>query len=114
MDYRFTPEEEAFRREVRSFLRAKLPPEISRKVLGGKRLAKDDFVRWQKLLHAQGWGAWGWPAAFGGTGWKAVQQHIFEECIVKLLAPTALVVLVSLRMETLIKIFPSLILPHIS
>jgi len=25
MDYRFTPEEEAFRQEVRSFLRAELP-----------------------------------------------------------------------------------------
>ena len=79
MDLNFTAEEQSFREEVRSFLRAKLPPEISRKVLGGKRLAKDDFVRWQKLLHAQGWGASGWPAAFAGTGWNAVQQHIFDE-----------------------------------
>ena len=79
MDLNFTAAEQSFREEVRSFLRAKLPPEISRKVLGGKRLAKDDFVRWQKLLHAQGWGAAGWPAAFGGTGWNAVQQHIFDE-----------------------------------
>ncbi len=79
MDLNFTAGEQSFREEVRSFLRAKLPPEISRKVLGGKRLAKDDFVRWQKLLHAQGWGAAGWPAAFAGTGWNAVQQHIFDE-----------------------------------
>ncbi|MDP2826067.1 MAG: acyl-CoA dehydrogenase family protein [Sulfuritalea sp.] len=79
MDLNFTAEEQSFREEVRGFLRANLPGEISRKVIGGKRLEKDDFVRWQKLLHAQGWGAVAWPAAFGGTGWNPVQQHIFDE-----------------------------------
>jgi alkylation response protein AidB-like acyl-CoA dehydrogenase len=48
-------------------------------VLGGKRMTKDDFVAWQKILHAQGWGAVGWPENYGGTGWNAVQQHIFDE-----------------------------------
>jgi alkylation response protein AidB-like acyl-CoA dehydrogenase len=79
MDLNFTPEEFAFRDEVRSFLRAKLPAEISHKVHGGKRLEKDDFVRWQKILHAKGWGAASWPVNHGGTGWTAVQQHIFDE-----------------------------------
>ncbi len=79
MDLNFTAGEQSFREDVRSFLRAKLPAAISRKVLGGKRLEKDDFVRWQQILHAQGWGAAGWPEAFGGTGWNAVQQHIFDE-----------------------------------
>jgi alkylation response protein AidB-like acyl-CoA dehydrogenase len=79
MDLNFTAEEQAFREEVRSFLRAKLPGNISDKVLGGKRLEKNDFVDWQKILHRQGWGAVAWPTAFGGTGWNAVQQHIFDE-----------------------------------
>jgi len=79
MDLNFTAEEQSFRKEVRGFLRAKLPAEISRKVHGGKRLEKSDFVRWQQILNAQGWGATGWPVAFGGTGWNAVQQHIFDE-----------------------------------
>ncbi|TRZ95953.1 MAG: pimeloyl-CoA dehydrogenase large subunit [Rhodocyclaceae bacterium] len=79
MDLNFTAEEQLFRDEVRSFLRAKLPAEISRRVLGGKRLEKNDFVCWQKLLHEKGWGAIAWPEAFGGTGWNAVQQHIFDE-----------------------------------
>ena len=78
MDLNFTAEEQHFREEVRGFLQARLPKEISRKVLGGRRLEKDDFVRWQKILHAQGWGAVAWPAGFGGTGWNAVQQHIFD------------------------------------
>ena len=79
MDLNFTAEEQAFREEVRGFLRARLPAEISRKVLGGKRMEKSDFVRWQQLLNGQGWGAVAWPTAFGGTGWNAVQQHIFED-----------------------------------
>jgi len=79
MDLNFTPDEQAFREQVRAFLAAKLPPSLSRKVLDGKRLTKDDFVAWQKILHAQGWGAVAWPVAHGGTGWNAVQQHIFDE-----------------------------------
>lgn len=79
MDLNFTSEELNFREEVRSFVRANLPADISTKVLGGKRLRKDDFVRWQTILHAKGWGASAWPKAFGGTGWNAVQQHIFDE-----------------------------------
>jgi alkylation response protein AidB-like acyl-CoA dehydrogenase len=79
MDLNFTAEEQAFREEVRAFLHAKLPETISHKVLGGKRMTKDDFVAWQKILHTQGWGAVGWPENYGGTGWNAVQQHIFDE-----------------------------------
>ncbi len=79
MDLNYTPEEQAFRAEVRALVAASLPADISAKVKGGKRLAKDDFVRWQKALHAKGWGATMWPQKFGGTGWSAVQQHIFEE-----------------------------------
>ncbi|MCF8199761.1 MAG: acyl-CoA dehydrogenase family protein [Sulfuritalea sp.] len=79
MDLNFTAEEQAFRETVRDFLRAKLPSELSRKVLGGKRMKKDDYVLWQKILHEQGWGAVSWPEEFGGTGWNAVQQHIFDE-----------------------------------
>ena len=79
MDLNYTPEEQTFRAEVRAFITGQLPADISAKVKGGKRLAKDDFVRWQKVLHAKGWGATMWPQKFGGTGWSAVQQHIFEE-----------------------------------
>ena len=79
MDLEFSPEEQQFRAELRAFLGAKLPTDISHKVKEGKRLEKDDFVRWQKILHAHGWGAPSWPERFGGTGWSAVQQHIFDE-----------------------------------
>ena len=79
MDLNFTAEEQAFRQEVRDFLRAKLPAELSSKVLGGKRMEKGDFVRWQKILFEKGWIAAGWPVEYGGTGWSPIQRYIFEE-----------------------------------
>ena len=51
MDLKYTPEEEAFRAEVRAFLEAELPADIRAKMRLGKRLRKDDLMRWQKILH---------------------------------------------------------------
>ena len=79
MDLNYTPEEESFRAEVRAFLAAQLPAEIRHKVNLGRRMLKDDLVRWQKILHRHGWGAGMWPTRFGGAGWSVVQQHIFDE-----------------------------------
>jgi alkylation response protein AidB-like acyl-CoA dehydrogenase len=79
MDLNFTAEETAFREQVRSFMKEKLPADIRRKVLGGLIVERDDYVRWQRILHEQGWGAPAWPQQFGGTGWNATQQYIFEE-----------------------------------
>jgi len=79
MDIHFTPEELAFRDEVRAFLENKLPQDIATKVRLGKHLNKGDHQRWQRVLAEQGWYATHWPEEFGGTGWNAVQKHIFEE-----------------------------------
>ena len=79
MDLKYTAEEESFRAEVRAFLAAELPADISSKMLTGRRMHKDDTVRWQKILHRRGWGAGMWPKRFGGAGWNVVQQHLFEE-----------------------------------
>jgi alkylation response protein AidB-like acyl-CoA dehydrogenase len=79
MDLAFSPAELAFRDEVRQFIAQALPEDIRTKVRSGAPLAKDDYVRWQRLLHERGWSAPGWPVAYGGTGWSAVQRHIFEE-----------------------------------
>src|SRR5580692_4537412 len=79
MDLKYTAEEQAFRREVRAFFEAELPADIRSRTSLGKRLRKEDMTRWQRILHAYGWGAVMWPARFGGTGWNVIQQHIFEE-----------------------------------
>ena len=79
MRLEFTEEEQAFREEVRRFLREQLSCDISDKVLNGYELGREDHVIWQRRLHERGWGGMGWPVEFGGPGWNPVQQHLFEE-----------------------------------
>ena len=56
-----------------------LPKDISHKVHNALRLSRDDLQRWARILGKKGWLGWGWPKQFGGPGWNAVQQHLFEE-----------------------------------
>ncbi|MGQ0662182.1 MAG: acyl-CoA dehydrogenase family protein [Pseudomonadota bacterium] len=79
MELRFSDDERAFRREVQAFVRDRLAPSTRRKVEAGLRLAKADYVGWQKALHARGWIAPQWPKEHGGTGWTPIQHYIFEE-----------------------------------
>lgn len=79
MDLNFTPEELAFREEVRTFLKTKVPDDVRAKIKGGKRLVKDDYFRWHKALSEQGWLGSNWPVEHGGPGWDPVRKHIFEE-----------------------------------
>ncbi|MFZ6813516.1 acyl-CoA dehydrogenase family protein [Undibacterium sp. Rencai35W] len=79
MDLNYTAEDLAFRDEVRAYLEANLPADLKQKVLNHKRMSREDFVRWHKILAKQGWVATGWPKEYGGTGWTATQRHIFEE-----------------------------------
>ncbi|WP_367352359.1 acyl-CoA dehydrogenase family protein [Achromobacter animicus] len=81
MDLEFTPEEIAFRDEVRAFLDARLPRRLADKVGEGKLLTRDDMTKWHAILNAQGWLATHWPEEYGGTGWTAAQKYIFDnEC----------------------------------
>ena len=79
MDLNFTAEEQAFRDEVRAFLRGHVPEATRNKILAGLSATPDDIRAWQRALHKKGWGAPGWPKAFGGTGWNAIQRFIFDE-----------------------------------
>ncbi|HUA78682.1 MAG TPA: acyl-CoA dehydrogenase family protein [Acetobacteraceae bacterium] len=79
MDLNYTAGEEAFRAELRAFLEAELPSDIRSKVRLGRRMHKDDLLRWQKILYRRGWGAGMWPRRFGGDDWSVVKQHIFDE-----------------------------------
>ncbi len=79
MDMSYSNDERAFQDEVRTFLREKLPARLSAAVKSGKRLKKADYEEWHSLLNERGWLAVTWPEEHGGTGWSAVQRHIFEE-----------------------------------
>ncbi|MBO9413624.1 MULTISPECIES: acyl-CoA dehydrogenase family protein [unclassified Ruegeria] len=79
MDLSFTPEEEAFRAEVRAFLDDNLSDDLVRKNRNSAALSKADMEDWHAKLNTKGWLAATWPSEYGGTGWGAVERHIFEE-----------------------------------
>jgi len=79
MDLSFTPEEQAFREDIRAWVKANLPADIAHKVHNALRLTREDMQRWAKILGKKGWLGHGWPKEFGGPGWNAVQKHLFEE-----------------------------------
>ncbi len=79
MDLNFSAEEERFRSEVRAFVAAQLPHAMRDKVLGHKRLEREDFLGWVRILNTRGWVAPSWPKRFGGQEWDAARQLIFEE-----------------------------------
>ena len=54
MDLRLTEDEIAFRTEVRAFVRDNLPASIREKTVAGRRLSKDDYERWTRILVAKG------------------------------------------------------------
>ncbi len=79
MDLQYTPEENTFREEVRTFIRENLPAEIHHRMRIGYPPSKQDTVTWQRILNAKGWAGLSWPKQWGGPGWNAIQRMIFIE-----------------------------------
>ena len=55
MDLAYTPEELAFREEVRAWLNDNLDPSLATKVRNGLRLSREDLQDWAKTLGKKGW-----------------------------------------------------------
>jgi alkylation response protein AidB-like acyl-CoA dehydrogenase len=96
MEFRFTPEEEAFRQEIRAFLGAELPTDWSQNEGTGGQLGEGGDARWdflrafQKKLAARGWLTLGWPQEHGGLGASHMMQVIYNEEMTYARAPTQL------------------------
>jgi pimeloyl-CoA dehydrogenase large subunit len=90
MDLRFTPEETAFREEVRTFFRSALPERIRQKLVEGRHPSKDDLVTWMRILNQKGWAVPHWPVEWGGTGWSPIQQYIYLDELQQTPAPQPL------------------------
>ncbi len=90
MDLNFSAAERAFRADIRAWLASHLPGDLSAKVRAAQRLTRDDLQRWARILGAQGWLGAGWPVAFGGPGWSAVQRHLFDDECARADAPPVL------------------------
>jgi alkylation response protein AidB-like acyl-CoA dehydrogenase len=77
VNFDYSPEDEAFRAEVRAWMRANTPCDPSGRATG-MRIGKEVQFAWEKKLASKGWLAWTWPAEFGGPGWSATQREIFD------------------------------------
>jgi alkylation response protein AidB-like acyl-CoA dehydrogenase len=80
MDFHFTPEEEAFRAEVRAFLDANLPK--------GTNTNDPAFLaEWSRKVREKRWVGFSWPREVGGGGGSIMQQVILKEEMAKRKAP---------------------------
>lgn len=87
VDFDDTPEEAAFRREVRAFLdahadRRAVDPAQLLQVDTGPGADAQHVHRcraWQGVLFEHGWAGITWPKEYGGRGGTAVQQAIFDQ-----------------------------------
>ncbi len=91
MDLRDRPEDETFRKDIRSWLSDHVVGEFA--ALGGRGGSGDETfgfevrLEWEKVLAADGWTGIGWPVAFGGRGASIAHQVIFNEEYVRAKAP---------------------------
>jgi alkylation response protein AidB-like acyl-CoA dehydrogenase len=79
VDLSLSPQDEAFRDEVRRFLDENLSEDLRE---AGRKTAGvfaefEAGQRWHKVLARRGWSAPSWPKEYGGTGWTATQRYIY-------------------------------------
>jgi alkylation response protein AidB-like acyl-CoA dehydrogenase len=79
MKLEFSAEDQAFRAEVREFVKHNLSPRLKRKAELGLRIEREDYVEWYTKLYDKGWITPSWPKEHGGPGWTHVQRYIFDE-----------------------------------
>ena len=90
MDFRDSPEDAAFRSEVRSFIANELPADLhaADDAVLGVGIGEDERERgWLKTLSKRGWVAPAWPKQFGGAGLSVMQQFVFNEEMARARAP---------------------------
>ena len=77
MHLHYTPEQEAFRAEIRAWMEAHVPKEPL--VTLECKEGFDQHVVWERTLASGNWGMVTWPEEFGGRGLDLIQWLIFEE-----------------------------------
>lgn len=89
MDFHFSPQEEAFRQEIRSWLTANMPPSYTGDAFE-ERSADERFdlqLAWQQQLHTGNWVGIHWPKEYGGRGSTILEQVIYSEELARVHAP---------------------------
>ncbi len=89
MDFAYTPEDEAFREELRTFLEENLPDFKDGAEIVDPWLPRT-FARrkaWQRRMHEHGWAAINWPKSWGGREATIMQNFIYSEEMARAKAP---------------------------
>jgi alkylation response protein AidB-like acyl-CoA dehydrogenase len=82
MDFDFTPEQEAFRKEVRAWLEANLPDDLRGRAFASSRADREEVAKlraWQKTMAEAGYVGMDWPREFGGRGASIVEMVILYQ-----------------------------------
>ena len=95
MDFKYSEEAEAFRREFRAWLEANIPPRRERNEnedIGSEIVRTDDndwnyALNWHRRMNAGGWVGVNWPKAYGGRGATLEQMVVYNEEMVRARAP---------------------------
>jgi alkylation response protein AidB-like acyl-CoA dehydrogenase len=87
MDLSFTPEQEAFRREVRAWIAQAMPPHIAEKAKNHGHFEHEEQRAWHGILAEKGWAALNWPKEYGGSGLDPTKRFIVQEELVMAGAP---------------------------
>ena len=77
MDFRFTPEQEQFREEIREFLAQHLSDELRAEIASSGHTPGPLGKQFLRLLGEHGWLGVGWPREYGGQGRSMIEQTIF-------------------------------------
>jgi alkylation response protein AidB-like acyl-CoA dehydrogenase len=79
MKISLSPDEAAFRDELRQFYRTEIPEDIRERVKYGRELSRDDIVTAHKILNDHGLAVPNWPVEWGGKDWTSMQRHIWQD-----------------------------------
>lgn len=94
MDFNFSPEDEAFRKELRTWLDANLPKNHRKTDFSIEFFADeegenwDKRVAWHRKMHAAGWVAIQYPREYGGRSASLTQQQIYNDELARTGAPS--------------------------
>ena len=93
MDFEFTLEQEAFRKEVRLWLERNLPADLRGRGFAASRAEPEEVRRlraWQKTMYGAGYVGIDWPREFGGRGASLVEQIILYQEMARAESPQLL------------------------
>ncbi|GAA4326056.1 acyl-CoA dehydrogenase family protein [Klenkia terrae] len=79
MQLHLSPEDQAFRDEMRTFFTTQVPQSIRDDVAAHRDVTKEQYVEVQQILNAAGLAVPHWPAEWGGRDWTPLQRHIWRE-----------------------------------